>query len=844
MTAAPPTGVQAAIAQVLADLETISFVAHRAAHAGLPEVQALGPEAALRWLETGRELFLRDRAAGKAFLHAGPGLIRALGSLDPWLAQVSALAVHRDAGSAVEGFLSQVAQVCAAWGRDGETRWFEAGRPWLARDPVAAGRYFSSPFLALAGGRGPDGVEALLAPAQPRDGAAALPLDLYLSAALDLREAVGLTALAHWARRGADVLRATRQRGEAYFRLESPESVDTLLEAMPGFSTRRRGRLLQLLLIAWLDGPLVLEEGPWRPGKGRAAVATDGERLRLPAQFPDQETAILAVLHGAGHLRFGTYAPDAAQALSLAAGIGYHTAAGAPEAHAVWEALFPAGDAAGIRHALLFDLCEDLRVDARLARCIPGYLSRVARLATAAPRPAGAAGPYHDFTRAAVRGASGQAPLDPRLGPLVEPGARPLDALRIAAELTTDPGFPPLQAAARAAAYLPGRGPNAPDPGDPRDARAAPASGARPEVSEPGAAAAPRKRCREAREKPPVARAELDRQVAAQRALGGSGGAGFGIPAPARSTGPGVARTTDRLGVAYPEWDYQARAYREDWAWVQEKSLEGRDPERAARLWADSTRLRRRLRRALQRQRPRRLAPLRRQRDGDELDLEATVGYVSEKRAGWSPRPDVYRRRAPRQRDTAVLLLADLSTSIMAQVQGGRGKVVDRLRAALLVFADALEEVGDPYAIRGFASKYHDGVEYYRIKDFGRRLDADTRAAIADLWGRLASRMGAAIRHAVTELRSAPADRRLLLILSDGRPADYDDGGDLRYLHQDTRMAMKEAMDAGVHPFCVTLDPAGREYLPAIFGPQHYLVLDHVDDLPARLPEIYLRLRR
>ncbi|MFP4131426.1 MAG: VWA domain-containing protein, partial [Thiohalospira sp.] len=90
----------------------------------------------------------------------------------------------------------------------------------------------------------------------------------------------------------------------------------------------------------------------------------------------------------------------------------------------------------------------------------------------------------------------------------------------------------------------------------------------------------------------------------------------------------------------------------------------------------------------------------------------------------------------------------------------------------------------------------------------------------------------------------ASARRRLLLILSDGRPADYDDGGDARYLHEDTRMAVKEAVDAGIHPFCITLDPSGGEYLPTIFGPGHYLIIDHVDDLPARLPEIYLRLRK
>ncbi|MEJ2436251.1 MAG: protein norD, partial [Pseudolabrys sp.] len=203
------------------------------------------------------------------------------------------------------------------------------------------------------------------------------------------------------------------------------------------------------------------------------------------------------------------------------------------------------------------------------------------------------------------------------------------------------------------------------------------------------------------------------------------------------------------------------------------------------------------------------------------------------------------------QRETAVTLLADLSTSIMAEVrqardqasgQGG-GTVVDRLRAGMMLFAEALESVGDRCAIAGFASKYRDNVSYYPIKRFDEPLTGEVRATIAAVSGRLATRMGAAIRHALRGFGETSASRRLLLILSDGRPADYDDGGDARYLHEDTRMAVKEALDAGVHPFCITLDPSGSDYLPAIFGAGHYLVLDNVDDLPRRLPEVYLRLR-
>ena len=238
------------------------------------------------------------------------------------------------------------------------------------------------------------------------------------------------------------------------------------------------------------------------------------------------------------------------------------------------------------------------------------------------------------------------------------------------------------------------------------------------------------------------------------------------------------------------------------------------------------------------------MAPLRRQFDGEELDLEATINYIAEKRAGMSPKAAIYRQRVIQHRDTAVILLADLSTSIMQQLPEGGGRVVERIRAGLLLFAESMEEVGDPYAIAGFASKYRDNVSYYPIKEFNERMSGAIRATIGGLSGRLATRMGTAIRHAVKRFDAASSQRRLLLILSDGRPADYDDGGDERYLHEDTRMAVKEAVDRGVHPFCITLDPAGGKYLAQIFGAGHYLVLDHVNDLPKKLPEVYLRLRK
>jgi nitric oxide reductase activation protein len=107
------------------------------------------------------------------------------------------------------------------------------------------------------------------------------------------------------------------------------------------------------------------------------------------------------------------------------------------------------------------------------------------------------------------------------------------------------------------------------------------------------------------------------------------------------------------------------------------------------------------------------------------------------------------------------------------------------------------------------------------------------------------NRDGAAIRHAVARLVAEPSRQRLLFLLSDGRPLDcgcdhYFD----RYAQQDTRVALQEARKVGVHPFCLTVDPRGADYLEDMYGRGAYTVVERVESLPARLPALYRRLTR
>ena len=830
-----------AIEEILQHLEAVSYVAQRDARAVLPALAPYGTAAQRRWLEAARSCFFHDRDAGKAVMRGTTDLLEVFDGLDPWLDQALAFTRWRGSDRALEGFMDQVGTVYRDWGAAGEQAWFERGLAWFDDERDNATTYFTRDYRDLAAGGALADFQAVQETAAALCGERRLPLDLYLDGARRVRPVVGTEGLLSWARHGADQLAAGRQRGEAYFKLESPESRQLLLEATDGLRTRGIQRLLQILVEVWLNQRPTLGQSEWLPGAEPPQVETDGRTLFLPAVFPSREQAILAVLHAGGHLAFDTYAESAIHALFQAAG-ETHPPLDADQ-RITWRPLFARYGEAMFRFQVLFDLAEDLRVDARIRNHVPGYLDRAVALAQATPVPPEPAGTYWRLARATLEQLAAGRIEDPDLAPLAEPEATLLDAFHVAERWLAEDRVPSLSIAERGAAYLPHRGRNAARPVYPR--RRGEDEEAGPEEATDGRPSDPeRRRDDPSRVPKDAAGDDPDMEIPPEETAGSGGRVGVGIPVPhSGGSGRTAGRTERHDGWPYAEWDYREQRYIPDWARVHPRPITEGDAARAEAILAEHRRVLKRLRQALQRQKPQRMAVQRYQLEGDELDLEATVGYIAEKRGGLAPKPFVYKRRLPSRRDTSVLLLADLSTSIMAKLKGGGGKVIDRLRAGLMVFAEALETVGDPYAIAGFSSKFHDGVNYYHLKDFDTRLNPSIRAALAGVSGRLASRMGAAIRHACVEFAEAPASRRLLLVLSDGRPADYDDP-DGHYLREDTRMAFKEAVDQGIHPFCITLDPRGGEYLPHIFGQGHYLVIDDIHALPARLPEVYLRLRR
>ena len=834
------TSKQQAISEQLTQLRDTSFVAHREVEQVLPTIRPHGEDVTLAWILACRKLFDYDREAGKAFIRGSREAEKVSETIMPWTEQALQFTLWRNAWRALEGFMVNLPRAYGALGHAGQRRWAEIGFVWCGRQNDSGCAYFTTPVVDLSGRQGITGIEQLMQPAEELFESRKLLLATYLAGALRVRNLLGPQAILPWALRGADIMQSGRARGEAYFRLESEESLALLLEHLPGFRLAERNRLLSMLLDVWYGCGFELKESNWSPEKGRPFVEIDGRAMYFPAVMPNRDEAVLALLHAAGHLRFGTFDRLAMKELFGQAGVEF------PESGPVsWAPLYARYGDDALRFQLIFDLCEDLRVDYRVQQLVPNYLQRLLATARSGARHP-ETGVYYGLAiqsvEQALAASRNDGVRDERFAPLLDPAATVADAWRIASAIYSKDDLPRVtDLEAFHAAYLPGRGPNATrlvHPQQRQEQQQQTQSGAEGEQQ-------PRQDGEEQSEAPQNAESGNQQDGGKQQEIAGFGDtSGASTQSAGRSEEKRQHGPAGEKGVPYPEWDYRETRYKRNWSWVQEKKPAESNITETHRLMNQYAVALKRLKKAIQAQKPTRLAPRSRQLDGEDMDLNAVVGYIVEKQAGRSPKPAIYRRREMRQREIAVTLLADMSTSIMQHLPEGGGRLVDRVRAGVLLFAESMEEVGDAYSIAGFCSKYRDNVTYYTIKDFDEPLSQEIRSQIGGMSGRLATRMGAAIRHATACFEGIESRRRLLLILSDGRPEDYDDGGDRRYLHEDTRMAVKEAVVRGVHPFCITVDTMANQYLPQIFGRGHYLVLDHINSLPNKLPEIYFRLRR
>lgn len=226
---------------------------------------------------------------------------------------------------------------------------------------------------------------------------------------------------------------------------------------------------------------------------------------------------------------------------------------------------------------------------------------------------------------------------------------------------------------------------------------------------------------------------------------------------------------------------------------------------------------------------------LKRQPEGDGVDIDALVETWADARYGLEMSERVFTRLHKDERNIAVMLMVDMSGST-------KGWINQAEREALILLAESLETLGDRHAIYGFSGWTRKRCEVFPVKAFEDRWDDAARGRVCAIEPKDYTRMGAPIRHLTHLLQAVEARTKVLISLSDGKPDDYDSLYRGEYGIEDTRQALFEARLQGVHPFCITIDEQGAEYLPHMYGAASYIILDDVAKLPLKVSDIYRRL--
>jgi hypothetical protein len=292
----------------------------------------------------------------------------------------------------------------------------------------------------------------------------------------------------------------------------------------------------------------------------------------------------------------------------------------------------------------------------------------------------------------------------------------------------------------------------------------------------------------------------------------------------------------------YPEWDYREKNYRPDWVSLYENLHPSGPHGKIDDLLNKHAALAKRLKRLLDLLKPQNAVRVRFQEEGSELDLDIAMRSLIDYKSGVTPDPRINMSHRHDGRNIAVTLLLDLSASLDEIPEGCNQTLLELSQEAVALLGTAISELGDPFAIAGFSSNTRHQVRYQHIKGFSEKWDDDVKSRLAAMQAGYSTRMGAAIRHAGHYLAHQKNDKKLLLILTDGEPSDVD-ADDQHLLIADTAKAVQEADQAGIYTYCINLDPDADDYVQDIFG-NRYTVIDKVERLPEKLPQLFMALTK
>ena len=295
-----------------------------------------------------------------------------------------------------------------------------------------------------------------------------------------------------------------------------------------------------------------------------------------------------------------------------------------------------------------------------------------------------------------------------------------------------------------------------------------------------------------------------------------------------------------KVGYFYDEWNGLEHEYYEKWCCVRE--VFPKPSAQAVALGGDVVERARRVQGIFERLKPDETHRIKRLPDGDEIDIDRALEYIAERRARISPKARFYSKPYTARRSLATAVLIDLSGS--TNEPAGDGKIIDREKEAAFILAEGLSRLGDLFGIFGFTGTGRERCEYHVFKDFEDDWAEATRRRLFAAHPGSSTRIGAALRHCGWKLRHAPARRRLVVLITDGKPMDTGYEPSNRYAQYDVRMACEENARHEINTFCISTLANTRADLELMFPRKRYLIIEDMQELPELLSRFYLRLTR
>lgn len=296
-------------------------------------------------------------------------------------------------------------------------------------------------------------------------------------------------------------------------------------------------------------------------------------------------------------------------------------------------------------------------------------------------------------------------------------------------------------------------------------------------------------------------------------------------------------RESNLVGIPYPEWNYKHKAYRRDWCYVQQSIIDQVDQEWINEMCKKHFSLIRTLKKKFSSIATEWLQ-IKRQISGDEVDLDAAVELLVRLRTKEPPPEYLYIGANRVLPDVATMILVDTSYSTDSWVENRC--VLDIMKETVFCIAEVLDEADKQLSIYGFSSNTRQSCSVRSVKQFSEDW-MKVRGRLGGLNSIGYTRIGPALRHAYGEFSKISAEKKLLILLTDGKPCDYDhyEG---RYGIEDVRKAIQEGKSEGILTHAFAVDKQARDYFPIMFTKSNFDIVSHPSKLLESLFKLYLKL--